>query len=139
MTLHKKIFNGNIYLGSEILGIPRSTLQGWITLNNKRNTVEKQYDLVANLTWGDVKKRYDTRITDKFMFLGDEEKVDLSKYKVLRGHTVVLSAFCGVPAAKRAKLARKAKEAKARGEECKTGKFDLVNRLFKNQYSARAL
>ena len=66
--------------------------------------MSKWYDLVASLTWGDVKKYYHESITKLFETLEDTEKVNLSKCNKLRGKNVVLSAFCGVPSAKRAKL-----------------------------------
>lgn len=82
----------------------------------KRNFVSKWFDFVANLTWADVKQRYAPAIQEQFAHVRDVDKVNLERYRELRGDTVVLSAFCGVPAAKRAKLARKSKAARARGE-----------------------
>ena len=50
MLLHPEIFNGNAAEASELLGIPRSTLLGYISTNPKRNMVPKWFDLVSRLS-----------------------------------------------------------------------------------------
>ena len=50
---------------------------------------------------------------------------------------MVLSQFCKVAPAKRAKLARKSLQAKARGETSDTGKFSLLNKYDKRQNELR--
>ena len=52
--------------------------------------------------------------------------LQFSKFNPLRGDTIVLSKFCGIPAAKRAKLSRSSTNARARGEEALVGQFSLV-------------
>ena len=137
MLLHRKIFNGDVYRASEMLGIARSTLQGYISTNVKKNVVPKWFDIVASLTWGVVKARYSKKIVAMFEGVDDKEQVNLSKFLPLRGKSVVLSKFCGVPPAKRAKLARKSAQAQARDEKSEVGNFTLVNKSVKNQYKAR--
>ena len=137
MLLNPGIFNNNAYLASEVLGIPRSTLLGWISMSVKNNKVPKWYDIVANLSWGDVKRRFDDKICAEFKDVEDEEKVDLSKYQPLRGENVVLSAFCGIPASKRAKLARRSLASVARGQVSKIGRFSIVNQVDKRQEGSR--
>ena len=42
MLLHPKIFNGNACEASENLGIARSTLLGWVSMNVKSNVVSRE-------------------------------------------------------------------------------------------------
>lgn len=128
MFLHKKIFNRNAYRASDKLGIPRSTLLTWTSCSVKKNCVNKWFDLISNLTWADVKRSCSKEIAGEFDFLNDDERVDVSSYSDLRGKTVVLSKFSGVASAKRAKLAKVCKQAKARGEESKIGDYILIKK-----------
>ena len=59
--------------------------------------------------------------------VADEPRIDLSKYRELKGDNVMLSKFCGIPAAKRAKLSKRTMHAQARGENSVGGIFSLVN------------
>ena len=133
MYMHPQIFNCNASEASEVLGTSRTTLLGWVTLSVKKNYVNRWFDIVANLTWADVKQNFNEEIADKYKHIPEESKVNLSKYKELRGENVVLSSFCGVPAAKRARLARKSANASARGEVSVAGVFTLVNKHCKKQ------
>ena len=67
----------------------------------------------------------------------DNSKVDLSKYIELRGDNVVLSKFCGLHPSKRAKLANKSANARARGENSAIGSFTLLNENNKMQIRNR--
>ena len=105
----------------------------------KKNFVPKWYDFVANLTWADVKQNYTPEIQAKYAHVNDGDKVDLERFRELRGKNVVLSAYCGVPAAKRAKLAKRSKAADARGVPNPAGSFTILNRLDKRQENLRAV
>ena len=63
----------------------------------------------------------------------DNSKVDFSRYFELRGENMVLSKLCGVPSAKRARLARNTSNPKARGEKPVMGSFSPVNHSDKMQ------
>ena len=93
MFLHKQIFNSNVYTTSDVLGIPRSTLLTWTSKSVKSNIVHKWFDIVANLSWGQVKEMYKDKIRDMFQHVDEDSKVDLSEYRVFRGNTIVLSQF----------------------------------------------
>ena len=93
----------------------------------KKNVVSKWFDVVANLTWGEVKKRFSKEITERFDFIGDDSRIDLTPFHDLRGDNIVISKFLNIPPAKRAKLARDARSAKERGEKAERGKFTIVN------------
>ena len=101
MILHPEIFNGNVEKESESLGIARSTLQGWISTNIKKNCVPKWYDIIRSLTWDDVKKNYSKEVVSKFKAVDGTRKLKLSKFSIFSGQNAVLSKFSGVPAAKR--------------------------------------
>ena len=137
MYLHPKIFNSDATTTAEMMGIPRSTLLGWVSCNVKKNQVKKWYDIVYNLTWGVVKMHMSQDIVSKFITVEDGAKVNLRKYRVYRGDSIVLSKFCGIAPSKRAKLCRQAVNARARGEEPKGGKFSLVNEMDKMQVRDR--
>ena len=62
------------------------------------------------------------------MHIDGNEKVSLEKWRLLRGDSVVLSEFCKVAPAKRARLARKSLQAKACGETSAFGKFSILNK-----------
>ena len=79
MLLHPKIFAGDANEASLTLGIARSTLLGWLSPTSKKKYVEKWFDIVANLTWGDVRSRYDEKVVEKFKDIDDNEKVNLSR------------------------------------------------------------
>ena len=137
MLLHPQIFNGNAALASETLGIARSTLLGWVSTNVKKNSVAKWFDIVKNLTWGEVKKNYKPEFVAQFGEVDEIKKLKLSKFRELRGDCVVLSRFCSVPPAKRAKLAKKTGSAVARGEASIFGFFTIVNKKDKMQTRGR--
>ena len=137
MVLHPQIFNGNAALASIHLGIARSTILGWITTSVKKNCVRKWYDIVVNLTWSQVRERYNKELVAKFAHIDGDEKVSLEKWRLLRGDNVVLSEFCNVAPAKRARLARTSLQAKARGETSALGKFSLLNKPDKRQNELR--
>ena len=123
---------------SLVLGIPRTTLLGWASLSVKKNYVTRWFDLVAKLTWAEVKKNFSSAIVGKYdSVVDDESTIDLSKYRELKGDTVVLSKFSGIPAAKRAKLSRRATHAEARGEKSVGGAFSILNRGDKMQVRLR--
>ena len=65
MFLHPLIFKGNATEACAVLGIPRSTLLGWVSCSPKKNYVAKWFDTVENLTWGDVKGHISHKITNK--------------------------------------------------------------------------
>ena len=75
----------------------------------------KRYDIVQNLNWGEVRKHYGKDLVEQFGDINSQSGVDLSRFKPLRGDTVVLSKFCNVPATKRAKLARHSRQAREEG------------------------
>ena len=83
--------------------------------------------MVKSLTWGDVSKHFNREIISKYSKVEVSSKVNLSKFKHLVGDKVVLSKFCGVPSAKRAKLSKSSSNARARGEVSKSGWFINVN------------
>ena len=83
--------------------------------------------MVKSLTWGDVSKYFNREIISKYSKVEVSSKVNLSKFKHLVGDKVVLSKFCGVPSAKRAKLSKSSSNARARGEVSKSGWFTNVN------------
>ena len=138
MFLYPLIFNGNAVEASSALGIPRSTLLGWTSCSVKKNFVNKWYDLVAKLTWGEVRKHFSSEIVAKYSKIEDESTIDVTKYRELKGDNVILSKFCGLPPAKRAKLAKKSSQAKARGVKPIGGMFSLVNQGDKMQIKSRA-
>ena len=84
-----------------------------------------------------MKKHFSPEITAKYSMIKDDSKVNLDKFKSLRGKNFVLSQFCGVPSAKRAKLARMSAQARARGEDSKVGRFSQVNAVQKMQTRRR--
>ena len=127
MLLHPNIFNSNALEASEVLGIPRTTLLGWVSTNPKRNFVPKWFDLVSRLCWGEVKKSYSPEIVELFSHVEDDRKLKLTKFRELKGDCVVLTKYCDVPPAKRAKLARLTRCAKARGEMAAVGNFTIIN------------
>ena len=67
------------------------------------------------------------------------KKLKLSKFRELTGDNIVLSKYCGVPPAKRARLAKKTLNAAARGETSFVGVFSLVNESVKMQVGGRYL
>ena len=97
----------------------------------------KWYDIVQNLNWGEVRKHYGKDLVEQFGDINSQSGVDLSRFKPLRGDTVVLSKFCNVPAAKRAKLARHSRQARERGVVSEEGIFKLVNISDKMQVVSR--
>ena len=97
----------------------------------------KRYDSVQNLNWGEVRKHYEKDLVEQFGDINSQSGVDLSRFKPLRGDTVVLSKFCNVPAAKRAKLARHSRQARERGVVSEEGIFKLVNISDKMQVVSR--
>ena len=97
----------------------------------------KWYDIVQNLNWGEVRKHYGKDLVEQFGDINSQSGVDLSRFKPLRGDTVVLSKFCNVPAAKRAKLARHSRQARERGVVSEEGIFKIVNRTDKMQVVSR--
>ena len=92
----------------------------------KKNKINKWYAIVVNLTWDTVKKHYNQKIRDKFSHIAGDEKVNLEKFSPLRGDCVVLSSFCRIAPAKRARLARASSHAQARGEISSVGKYCFV-------------
>jgi len=137
MVIHPQIFNSNAALASIHLGVARSTILGWISTSVKKNCVRKWYDIVVNLTWAQVRERYNKSLVAKFSHIGVDENVSLKKWRLLRGDSVVLSEFCKVAAAKRARLACKSLQGKARGETSALGKFYLLNKNDKRQIELR--
>ena len=95
--LHPNICNGNATKASHILGIPRSTLLSWVSCSVKNNVVSKWYFLLEKMTWADVRSHFTPEITKNYMAIPDDSKINLSKFKPLRGDNVILSKFCGVP------------------------------------------
>ena len=114
-------------MAAHILGIPRSTLLSWVSCSVKNNVVSKWYFLLEKMTWADVRSQFNPEITKDYMAIPDDSKINLSKFKPLRGDNVILSKFCGVPPSKRSKLARSSANAKARGEDSLVGHFTMVN------------
>ena len=94
---------------------------------------------MSKLTWADVRIRYSPELQAKFAHVDDNDKLNLSEFRCLRGENVVLSSFCGIPAAKRAKLAKKSKAADARGDVNPAGRFSILNKLDKRQEQLRAV
>ena len=64
---------------------------------------------------GQENKNPSIQIVPRHSNIGDDEKVDLTKFEEQRGSFLVLSAFCGGAHATRARLARESEQAKARG------------------------
>ena len=137
MLIHPQIFNGNAARASIHLGIARSTILGWISTSPKKNCVRKWYDIVVNLTWAQVRERYNEELVAKFSHIDGAAKVSLEKWRILRGDNVILSEFCKIGPSKRAKLARTSLQAKARGESSAIGKFSLLNKRDKRQSELR--
>ena len=79
MYMHPQIFNCDASEASEVLGTSRTTLLGWVTLSVKKNYVNKWFDIVANLTWADVKRNFNEELTDKQNHIPEDSKVNLSK------------------------------------------------------------
>ena len=65
------------------------------------------------------------------------KKLRLTKFSELSGENVVLSKYCGIPAAKRARLAKKTKNALVRGETSVVGVFSSVKIPDKMQVRGR--
>jgi len=103
----------------------------------KHNLVAKWYFIVEKMTWGDVKKHFRPEITVKYSAIEDGSKVKLDKFKLLSGNNYILSQFCGIPASKRAKLARNSAQALARGEQSSAGIFSQVRVKDKMQVRKR--
>ena len=94
---------------------------------------------MEHLTWKDVKKHFTTEITSKYSGIKDDSKVNIDQFKDLRGNTIVLTQYCGVHSAKRAKLARVSAQALARGEKPKVGQFSKVVAVQKMQPRKRGV
>ena len=86
-----------------------------------------------------MKKHYSSDVVREFEDVDGTRKLKLSKFSTFSGKNVVLSRFCGVPPAKRSKLARKTLNAEARGEVPAVGNFSIVNRFDKMQLKGRPL
>ena len=99
--------------------------------------VSKWYFLLEKMTWADVRSHFTPELIKDYKTIPDESKIDLTKFKPLRGDNVTLSKFCGLPPSKRSRLARASANAKARGEESLVGKFTLVNLKDKMQVRNR--
>ena len=125
MYPHPMIFNQNAERTCVMLGIPRSTLLGWVSRNVKTNCFEKWFDIVSQITWGDVKNHVSSQITGSFDHIEVDSKVDLSKWKMLRSENDVFSKFCGIPPSKRAKLGRSSSNARTKGLESVVGSFSV--------------
>lgn len=138
MYLPTMIFNQNMEKTCVMLGIPRSTLLGWVSRNVKTNCVAKWFDIVSQITWGDVKNHVSSQITGSFDHIEENSKVDLSKWKMLRSENVVLSKFCGIPPSKRAKLGRSCSNARAKGVNSVVGSFSVVKMNDKLQLRNRS-
>ena len=89
------------------------------------------------MNWGLVKKWYKGKLPEMLSYLDNSEKVDLSRFRMLRGESVVLSMFSGVQPAKRAKLARSSWCALNRGQASKYGRYCNMNKNAKRRYRPR--
>ena len=128
MPPHPQIFNGDAVEASAILGIPRTTLLGWASCSVMKNVVSKWFDLVAKLTWAEVKEYFSGEIIVKYSMVEDESRIDLSKFRELNGDNVILSKFCGIPPARRARLSKRSANAQARGEKTLGGIVSIENK-----------
>ena len=50
MYLHPLIFNRNVAVACDVLGVHRTTMLGWVSCSVKKNYVSSWFDLVASLT-----------------------------------------------------------------------------------------
>ena len=73
----------------------------------------------------------------KFCHVSRDDKVNVEKYRPVRGDNVVFSSFCNIAPAKRARLARSCKQARARSAVSHVRQFRLLNKVDKRQDALR--
>ena len=86
-----------------------------------------------------MKGQYKQKISDKFSHIDGMDKVNIEKFRDLRGDSVVLSSFCQVAPSKGAKLARVSAQALGRGEASGVGKFSQLNKFDKRHCYIRPM